>query len=274
MSRAMPPSASYFVALGAIAATALHDPHRRRGQRTRSRATSASSRRRTAMGARVHDRPELAARCRAAPGRCGPSRSTANAIPDAAMTLARDGALRRRLHTLRNIASWRVKETDRIAAMANELRKIGAEVTAGDDFIEVSPPTASGVRGGDPDLRRPPHGDVPVAGRRSIRWRGARSTPRTYPRSDLRGQDLPRLLRDAVRRDAATQALDIPVITVDGPTASGKGTLAVRPRRPPGLSPADSGPLYRVRGWHSTGTGRRVRLRPPWLASLAPRSAL
>jgi 3-phosphoshikimate 1-carboxyvinyltransferase len=41
---------------------------------------------------------------------------------------------------LTGIASWRVKETDRIAAMATELRKVGATVVEGDDFIEVTPP--------------------------------------------------------------------------------------------------------------------------------------
>ncbi|PIY05194.1 MAG: 3-phosphoshikimate 1-carboxyvinyltransferase, partial [Gallionellales bacterium CG_4_10_14_3_um_filter_54_96] len=42
--------------------------------------------------------------------------------------------------TLSNIASWRVKETDRIAAMAAELRKVGATVEEGADFIRVTPP--------------------------------------------------------------------------------------------------------------------------------------
>ncbi|MEI2635517.1 MAG: 3-phosphoshikimate 1-carboxyvinyltransferase [Methylotenera sp.] len=63
-----------------------------------------------------------------------------NHIPDAAMTLAilalfADGAT-----TLRNIASWRVKETDRIAAMATELRKVGAIVEEGADYIKITPP--------------------------------------------------------------------------------------------------------------------------------------
>src|SRR5919201_2401174 len=63
-----------------------------------------------------------------------------NHIPDAAMTAAvlalfADGASR-----LRNIASWRVKETDRLAAMATELRKLGATVDEGADFLRVTPP--------------------------------------------------------------------------------------------------------------------------------------
>ena len=66
-----------------------------------------------------------------------------NHIPDAAMTLAAvamfcDGPSR-----LRNIASWRVKETDRIAAMATELRKVGAIVEEGADYLQIAPPHSS-----------------------------------------------------------------------------------------------------------------------------------
>jgi 3-phosphoshikimate 1-carboxyvinyltransferase len=62
-----------------------------------------------------------------------------NHIPDAAMTAAvlalfADGPSR-----LRNIASWRVKETDRIAAMATELRKLGAQVEEGSDYLRITP---------------------------------------------------------------------------------------------------------------------------------------
>jgi 3-phosphoshikimate 1-carboxyvinyltransferase len=69
-----------------------------------------------------------------------------NHIPDAAMTLAilalfaQGKTNEERTTTLRNIASWRVKETDRIAAMANELRKVGASVEEGVDYIKVTPP--------------------------------------------------------------------------------------------------------------------------------------
>jgi len=69
-----------------------------------------------------------------------------NHIPDAAMTLAilalfAQGATEQeRTTTLRNIASWRVKETDRIAAMATELRKVGANVEEGADYIKITPP--------------------------------------------------------------------------------------------------------------------------------------
>ncbi len=62
------------------------------------------------------------------------------AIPDAAMTLAVVGLFARGPTTLTGIASWRVKETDRIAAMAAELAKLGARVDAGDDRLTVRPP--------------------------------------------------------------------------------------------------------------------------------------
>jgi 3-phosphoshikimate 1-carboxyvinyltransferase len=63
-----------------------------------------------------------------------------NHIPDAAMTLAVLALFANGTTTLSNIASWRVKETDRIAAMATELRKLGASVEEGRDFIRVTPP--------------------------------------------------------------------------------------------------------------------------------------
>jgi 3-phosphoshikimate 1-carboxyvinyltransferase len=63
-----------------------------------------------------------------------------NHIPDAAMTLAVMAVFAQGTTTLRNIASWRVKETDRIAAMATELRKVGASVTESEDAIEITPP--------------------------------------------------------------------------------------------------------------------------------------
>ena len=62
-----------------------------------------------------------------------------NHIPDAAMTAAVLTLFATGPSTIRNIGSWRVKETDRIAAMATELRKLGAEVEEGKDFLKVTP---------------------------------------------------------------------------------------------------------------------------------------
>jgi 3-phosphoshikimate 1-carboxyvinyltransferase len=62
-----------------------------------------------------------------------------NHIPDAAMTAAVLALFADGPCTLRNIASWRVKETDRIAAMAREFRKLGAVIEGGEDFLRVTP---------------------------------------------------------------------------------------------------------------------------------------
>src|SRR5476649_1878256 len=63
-----------------------------------------------------------------------------NHIPDAAMTIATAALFAKGPTTLRNIYNWRVKETDRLAAMATELRKVGATVEEGEDYIRVEPP--------------------------------------------------------------------------------------------------------------------------------------
>lgn len=65
-----------------------------------------------------------------------------NHIPDAAMTIAVAALYADGTSTLRNIGSWRVKETDRLAAMAIELRKLGAIVEEGADYLRVTPPMA------------------------------------------------------------------------------------------------------------------------------------
>ncbi len=63
-----------------------------------------------------------------------------NHIPDAAMTIATAALFANGTTTIRNIYNWRVKETDRIAAMATELRKVGADVEEGNDYISITPP--------------------------------------------------------------------------------------------------------------------------------------
>ena len=69
-----------------------------------------------------------------------------NHIPDAAMTIAIVALYADGTSTLRNIGSWRVKETDRIAAMATELRKLGATVEEGEDYLRVTPPGTDSIR--------------------------------------------------------------------------------------------------------------------------------
>ena len=63
-----------------------------------------------------------------------------NAIPDAAMTIATTALFAKGPTVIRNVYNWRVKETDRLAAMATELRKVGAEVEEGEDYLKVMPP--------------------------------------------------------------------------------------------------------------------------------------
>jgi 3-phosphoshikimate 1-carboxyvinyltransferase len=95
------------------------------------------------MGARIEMGDNWIEASAPAAGRLRALDLDCNAFPDAAMTLAvaalfADGPMR-----LGNIASWRVKETDRIAAMAAELRKVGAEVEEGADCLRVIPPHCS-----------------------------------------------------------------------------------------------------------------------------------
>ncbi|HCM46783.1 MAG TPA: 3-phosphoshikimate 1-carboxyvinyltransferase [Colwellia sp.] len=65
-----------------------------------------------------------------------------NHIPDAAMTIATTALFATGTTTIRNIYNWRVKETDRLNAMATELRKVGAEVVEGEDYISITPPSS------------------------------------------------------------------------------------------------------------------------------------
>lgn len=131
-------SASYFVALGAMAATEA--PVRIEGVGLDSiqgdiRFLDAAR----AMGAIIAGGPGW---IEARRGKWPLQAITldANHIPDAAMTLAVMALYANGVSRIENIASWRVKETDRIAAMGAELRKLGAEVTEGGDFLEVRPP--------------------------------------------------------------------------------------------------------------------------------------
>ena len=63
-----------------------------------------------------------------------------NHIPDAAMTIATTALFAQGPTTIRNIYNWRVKETDRLSAMSTELRKLGATVEEGEDYLSIIPP--------------------------------------------------------------------------------------------------------------------------------------
>ncbi|MGH8666760.1 MAG: 3-phosphoshikimate 1-carboxyvinyltransferase [Burkholderiales bacterium] len=138
-------SASYFLAAGAVGGAAGGDPVRVEGIGRASiqgdvRFIGILSR----MGAATtigDSWIEAGVRGRTQRTRLRPIDADLNHIPDAAMTVAMLALFADGTSVLRNIGSWRVKETDRIAAMAAELAKVGAGVEAGEDFLRVTPPT-------------------------------------------------------------------------------------------------------------------------------------
>jgi 3-phosphoshikimate 1-carboxyvinyltransferase len=161
-----------------------------------------------------------------------------NHIPDAAMTLAVAALFAQGSTTLRNIASWRVKETDRIAAMAAELRKVGASVEEGADYIRVTPPGSqilnpqSGIDTYD-DHRMAMCFSLAAFGTEGMRINEPGCVAKTFPDYFARFGE-------------AVQA--VPVIAIDGPSASGKGTVAQRVARELGFHFLDSGAIYRLLG--------------------------
>jgi 3-phosphoshikimate 1-carboxyvinyltransferase len=165
-----------------------------------------------------------------------------NHIPDAAMTLAVMALYADGTTTLRNIASWRVKETDRIAAMTIELRKLGASVIEGPDFIQVTPPAAPG------DWRAASihtYDDHRVAMCFSLAAFNPAGLPVRIEDPKCVAKTFPDYF-EALFSVAQTPDQAIPVICVDGPTASGKGTLAVVLAHKLGYHFLDSGSLYRI----------------------------
>jgi 3-phosphoshikimate 1-carboxyvinyltransferase len=165
----------------------------------------------------------------------------ANHIPDAAMTLAVMALYADGPCTLRNIASWRVKETDRIDAMANELRKLGATVEDGPDFIRVHPLAAAGWRAAS--IRT--YDDHRVAMCFSL----TAFNPARLPVRILEPHCVAKTFPDYFETlFSVAEAAEVPVICVDGPTASGKGTLALELAHRLGYHYLDSGSLYRVTG--------------------------
>lgn len=174
-----------------------------------------------------------------------------NHMPDAAMTLAIMALYANGTTTLRNIASWRVKETDRIAAMANELRKLGAGVVEGADFIKITPP-AHPIDWRSASIHT--YDDHRVAmcfslaafnpNGRAVRIEDPKCVAKTFPD-----------YFETLFSLAHTPQASIPVICVDGPTASGKGTLAAVLAQRLGYHFLDSGSLYRITALASLRAG-------------------
>jgi 3-phosphoshikimate 1-carboxyvinyltransferase len=176
-----------------------------------------------------------------------------NHIPDAAMTLAVMALYADGTSTLRNIASWRVKETDRLAAMAGELRKLGAEVDEGPDFIRITPP----VRWKPATVHT--YDDHRIAMCFSLAAFNAAGLPVRIQDPRCVAKTFPDYF-EALFSVVQTPAARIPVICVDGPTASGKGTLAAEVARQLGYHYLDSGALYRITALAAVRAGLQLDL--------------
>ncbi|MCW5231562.1 bifunctional 3-phosphoshikimate 1-carboxyvinyltransferase/cytidylate kinase [Verminephrobacter eiseniae] len=255
-------SASYFIALGAIASGA-GGPNGAQGIRIAGlgldsiqgdiRFVEAAR----AMGAVVTGGPHWLHVQRGAPGQGWPLKAIdidCNHIPDAAMTLAVMALYAQGSSRLRNIASWRVKETDRIAAMAAGLRQLGASVEEGADFIRITPPPRTeDWKAASIDT----HDDHRVA----MCFALAAFNPAGLP---IRIQDPKCVAKtfpdyfEALFSVAQLAAERIPVICIDGPTASGKGTLAAALARQLGYRFLDSGALYRITALVALRSGLRI----------------
>jgi len=236
-------SASYFIAAGAIAASG--DDLRIEGVGSDSiQGDIAFVDAVRAMGARIDAEPHaLVVRRDRFP--LAPVALDCNAIPDAAMTLAALALFADGTSRLANIGSWRVKETDRLAAMAAELRKLGADVVEGDDSLSISPPkrwrdatiaTYDDHRMAMAMSLAAFNGVAGVAAGRSLRILDPRCVAKTWP-------DYFEALFGVARTAAPA---DVPVLTIDGPTASGKGTLASAVAAELGYVLLDSGAVYRA----------------------------
>ncbi|MDI9334823.1 MAG: bifunctional 3-phosphoshikimate 1-carboxyvinyltransferase/cytidylate kinase [Cytophagales bacterium] len=173
-----------------------------------------------------------------------------NHIPDAAMTLAVMALYADGTTTLRNIASWRVKETDRISAMAAELRKLGATIDEGADYIRITPPSLNQWRFASIHT----YDDHRMAMCASLAAFNPAGLPVRIEDPKCVAKTFPSYF-EALFSVAQTTSKNIPVICIDGPTASGKGTLASLVAKQLGYHYLDSGALYRLVGFAATQAG-------------------
>ena len=236
-------SASYFIALGAIASA---DGVRIQGVGADSiqgdiRFMDAAR----AMGANISSGPNWVQTRRGA----WPLKAIdmdCNQIPDAAMTLAVMALYADGPSTLRNIASWRVKETDRIVAMAAEARKLGAQVEEGDDWIRIHPVQhwqAASIHTYD---------DHRIAMCFSLAAFNPAKLPVRIHDPKCVAKTFPDYFEALFSLSKSSQ---VPVIAIDGPTASGKGTLAALVAQQLGYHYLDSGALYRLTAFAALQAG-------------------
>ncbi|RMX06571.1 bifunctional 3-phosphoshikimate 1-carboxyvinyltransferase/cytidylate kinase [Corticibacter populi] len=183
-----------------------------------------------------------------------------NHIPDAAMTLAVMALYAEGTTRLTNIGSWRVKETDRIDAMAAECAKLGARVESGPDWIAITPP-AAGVnagegagRGGWRAASIATYDDHRMAMCFSLAAFNPAGLPVRIEDPRCVGKTFPDYFETLF---GVVQALpgQVPVICIDGPSASGKGSLAAAVAAQLGYAVLDSGALYRIAGYAACARG-------------------
>ena len=265
-------SASYFIALGAIT-TGLSGQNGIKIQGLGQDSIQGDIRFIEAarmMGAQIDSGPNWLHIRRGEPGQGWPLKAIdldCNHIPDAAMTLAVMALYARGTTTLRNIASWRVKETDRIAAMATELRKLGAQVEEGADFLRITAPASPA------DWRAASihtYDDHRIAMCFSLAAFNPAGVPVRIEDPKCVAKTFPDYF-EALFALAHTPTQGVPVICIDGPTASGKGTLAARMAKQLGYHFLDSGALYRIAALAARRAG--LALEPSQEASIATLSS-
>ena len=173
-----------------------------------------------------------------------------NHILDAAMSLAVMALYADGPTTLRNIGSWRVKETDRITAMATECRKLGATVDEGQDWIRVHPLPAGQWRA----ARLHTYDDHRVAMCFSLAAFNPDAVPVRLEDPGCVAKTFPDYF-ETLFSVTTPRPGRVPVVCIDGPTASGKGTLASRLAQALGYHYLDSGALYRLTGLAAVQAG-------------------
>ncbi|MDR0227316.1 MAG: bifunctional 3-phosphoshikimate 1-carboxyvinyltransferase/cytidylate kinase [Burkholderiaceae bacterium] len=246
-------SASYFIALGAIAADSAEGVRILGVGQDSIQGDIRFIEAARAMGAEVEGGPNWL-RIRRGAWPLKAISLDCNHIPDAAMTLATMALYADGTTTLSNIASWRVKETDRIAAMTLELRKLGAVVEEGADYIRITPP-ATGADWHAASIHT--YDDHRVAMCFSLAAFNPAGLPVRIEDPKCVAKTFPDYF-EALFSVCATAREHIPVICIDGPTASGKGTIAAEVAQALGYHLLDSGALYRLTGLAASRAGMEL----------------
>ena len=253
-------SASYFIALGALGAESGQDSVEKRCVRIEGVGANsiqgdiAFAKAAQTMGALVESGPNWIQTRRGA----WPLKAIdmdCNQIPDAAMTLAVMALFADAPSTLRNIGSWRVKETDRIHAVATECRKLGAQVREGPDWLQIHPIKPGGWQRASIHT----YDDHRMAMCFSLAALNPDRIGVTIEDPKCVGKTYPDYF-ETLFQLCSSPIDQIPVLCVDGPSASGKGTLSSQLAQRLGYHYLDSGALYRVSAYAALKAGIDLEL--------------